>query len=149
MEVRDNVLGEKLASVSPSVNKTIEDIRNELIDIIDSHLSSIKIVPSVVYGEPFYFMNSRMIEVPTGVKANSLEDFTEKLKKIDASAIYYHTFEARMRVRRGRSDFALWLKEVLGLKDLADNIEKIDCYMYSLEGLRNKIVEMCGRELQR
>jgi len=37
---------------------------------------------------------------------------------------------------------------VLGLRGLADKIEKIDCYMYSLEDLRAKIIDLCERELK-
>jgi len=148
IQVRDRILGEKLAVVTPSGSKNLEDIRSELIELIDSHLSSIKIVPSVAYGQPFYFMQSRIIEIPTGDIASNLPDFYETIKTVDASAIYNHVFEARLRDRKGRSDFAIWLDEVLGLKELSDKIEMLDCYMYSLESLRAKLIDLCGQELQ-
>lgn len=147
IQVRDRVLGEKLASVTPLPNKSIEDIRSDLIEIIDQHLFNIKIVPFVVYGEPFYFMKSQIIEVPTGLVANNLKEFTEALKIVDASAIYNHIFEARLRDRQGRSDFSIWLDQVLGLKELSEKFEMVDSYMYSLEGLRKKLLELCGIEL--
>ncbi|MBN1521353.1 MAG: hypothetical protein JW928_02370 [Candidatus Aureabacteria bacterium] len=147
IQVRDRVLGERLASIIPSGEKNIEDIRMELIDTIDDHLSNIKVVPSVVYGQPFYFMQSKIIEVPTNLVVSSLKEFTEALKIVDASAIYNHVFEARLRDRRGRSDFAIWLKEVLNLENLAHEFEMIDSYMYSLEGLRKKLLDLCEREL--
>ncbi len=53
-----------------------------------------------------------------------------------------------MRIRKGKSDFALWFDEVLGLPDLADKVEKIDAYMYSLEGLRAKILSLCDGVLK-
>lgn len=149
IQVRDRVLGEKLGIVTPSGEKSIEDIKSELIEIIDSHLSSIKIIPSVVYGQPFYFMQSRIIEVPTGISVSNLQDFFEALKTVDASAIYNHTFEARLRDRKGRSDFAIWLEEIPGLKELADKFEIVDSYMYSLEGLRIKLLDLCRSELAR
>ena len=146
IQVRDRVLGEKLAVVTPSGNKTLEDIRSELADIIAHHLTDIKMVPYVVYGQPFYFMKSKIIEIQTGIKAVNLGEFIDALAKVDASAIYNHIFEARLRNRRGRSDFAIWINEVLGLKELAYKIEAIDSYMYSLEGLRDKIHELCKKE---
>ncbi len=149
VQVRDRILGEKLAVVTPSGEKSLEDIRSELIEIIDLHLSIIKIVPSVVYGQPFYFMQSRIIEVPTGVVVGNLHEFFDVLQTIDASAIYNHVFEARLRDRRGRSDFSIWIDEVLGKKDLADKFEKIDSYMYSLEGLRTKLLKLCREELKK
>ncbi|MBN2482789.1 MAG: hypothetical protein JXD21_01145 [Candidatus Omnitrophica bacterium] len=147
IQVRDRVLGERLADVTASGGKTIEDIRSEFIEIIDSHLSQLKTVPAVVYGQPFYFMQSHIIEVPTGVSVANLAEFVEALKTTDASAIYNHVFEARLRDRLGRSDFALWIEQVLGRKELADKFEMIDSYMYSLEALRIKLLDLCQGEL--
>jgi len=145
IQVRDRVLGEKLASVTPYGFKSLEDLRVELVDIIDKHLSSIGIIPRVVYGEFFYFMKSRIIEVPIGVEAVNFQEFRNALKTIDASSIYYHIFESRLRNKRGSSDFSIWLKNSLGLNVLAEQIESIDCYMYSLEDLRSKLINLCNQ----
>lgn len=147
LQVRDRVLGEQLGYVTPLHNKSLDDIRIELMEIIDHHLFTIKTVPYVIYGEPFYFMKSQIIEVPTGIEVRNLREFTEALKIVDASTIYNHIFEARLRDRRGRSDFSIWLEEILGLKELADKIEIIDSYMYTLEDLREKLLSLCVAEL--
>jgi len=147
VQVRDKVLGEKLSSVTPWQTSDLEVIRGQLVEIIDDHLSRIKAVPSVAYGTPFHFMMSRIIEVPTGVVATNLEEFLEAIKTVDASAIYNHIFEARLREKKGKSDFALWFEDVLGRKELADKIERMDSYMFSLEGLRDKIADLCREEL--
>lgn len=146
LQVRDSVLGEQLASVTSGRFKTLEDIRLELIDIIDKHLSTLHTIPSIGYGQPFYFMKSKIIEIPTCVRVNTFDEFKEALRTVDVSAIYNHVFEARLRIRKGKSDFALWLKEALGRQELASKIELLDSYMYSLEGLRNKLVELCDKE---
>ena len=146
VQVRDRVLGEQLASVTSGRFKSLEDIRLELVDIIDTHLSTIHTIPFIGYGQPFYFMKSEIIEIPTGVRVTTFEEFKKALKIVDVSAIYNHVFEARLRIRKGKSDFALWLEETLGNQELASKIELIDSYMYSLEGLRNTIVELCEKE---
>lgn len=148
IQVRDRVLGEKLAAVTPSGEKNLEDIRSELIEIIDSHLFTINMVPSVVYGQPFYFMQSRIIEVSTGIAVSNFQEFFEVLKTVDASAVYNHVFEARLRDKRGRSDFSIWIEDVLNMKELADKFEMVDSYMYSLEGLRSKLLDLCKKELK-
>jgi len=147
IQVRDKVLGEKLSAITPWRNKNLEDIRNELIEIIDQHLSDIRIVPGVIYGHPFYFMKSRIIEVPTGLSASSLGEFRDILKVVEASAIYNHIFEARFRVKKGKSDFAFWLDDEIKAHDLAEKIDMIDAYMYSLEGLRAKLISLCNKAL--
>ncbi|MCK5013749.1 MAG: hypothetical protein KAS66_08005 [Candidatus Omnitrophica bacterium] len=148
MQVRDRVLAEKLSAITPAKNKNLEDIRDELVEVIDAHLTTIKTNPSVIYGQPFYLMNSKIIEIPTRIEAKNLKEFRSALAVVDASAVYNHVFEARLRVRRGRSDFAIWFEEVLGLKNLADAVEHIDSYMYSLEGLRAEILSLCDKELK-
>lgn len=147
IQVRDRVLGEKLGSITPSGNKSIEDIRTELVEIIDQHLLRTQDIPFVHKGMPFYFMKSRIVEVPTGHMVTELTQFIEELKVVDASAIYNHVYEARLRDRRGRSDFAMWFRDVLGLHELAEKIEHIDSYMYTLEGLRKKIIDVCTTEV--
>jgi hypothetical protein len=149
IQVRDRVLGEKLGIVMPTGDKSLEDLRNELIEIIDNYLSTMKITPAVVSGQAFYFMQSRIIEVHTGITVNNLEEFVEVLKIIDASAIYNHVFEARVRDWQGRSDFSIWLDEILHTTELSKKLEMIDCYMYSLEGLRNKLIDLCKQELKK
>ena len=144
VQVRDRVLGEKLAAVTPW-GDGIEGIRSELIDILDRHITEIKTVPSVASGQPFYFMQSKIIKVHTGIFANNLNEFIEALKVIDASVIYNHVYEARLRDRRNRSDFSHWIDEVLGLKELAGRIEQVDCYMYTLEGFRSQLLNVCTK----
>jgi hypothetical protein len=91
-------------------------------------------------------MKSRVIDIPTGIIVHNLHEFTEALKIVDASAIYNHTFETRLRDNKGRSDFAIWLNETLGEKELAERFERLDAYMYSLEGLRNKLIDICAEK---
>ena len=143
IQVRDRVLGEKLAAVTCSGGKSLEDLRNELIEVIDSHLSEIKTVPAVTFGQPFHFMQSKIIEVPSGLCAATFPEFIHALTTVDASAIYNHVFEARLRDKLERSDFAIWLDEGLSMKELADKFEMVDSYMYSLEGLRERLLSLC------
>lgn len=143
IQVRDRVLGEKLATITPRGDKSIEDVRAETIELIDHHLSSLKTPPFVMYGQPFYFMKSRIIEVSSEISVSDFNGFKKALKTVDASAIYNHIFEARFRLKKGRSDFSIWLENVLGMKDLSEKIEMLDSYMYSLEGLRKKLLELC------
>src|SRR3989337_2549698 len=86
IQVRDRVLGERLAAVDPFDYSDLETLRAELITIIDDHLSDLQSVPRIVYGEPFHFMRSTIIEVPSGVRARTLAEFSEGLRRVDLSA---------------------------------------------------------------
>jgi hypothetical protein len=146
IQVRDRVLGERLAVVDPFEVGDLEALRTELISIIDDHLSTVGFVPRIFFGEPFYFMQSRILAVPTGVKARSLEEFTEVLERVDASSIYFHVFDAMARKGKGRSDLEIWVEESLGLAGLGRRLGAVNPYATSLEGLRNRLVQLCREE---
>jgi len=109
----------------------------------------LQIIPRAIYGEPFHFMQSRIIEVPTGLEARTLTEFREILATADASVVYYHTFEAILRLGRRRGDFALWIEEQLALPELAEKISKLDPYMTSLESIRRRILKLCDEVLEK
>ena len=149
IQVRDRVLGEKLGILEPYDFENLEVLRAAIVTTIEEHLTQLQIIPQVVYGEPFYFMQSRIIEVPTGLQARTLTEFREILATIDASAIFYHTFEAMSRLGRRKGDFALWIEEQLGLSELAEKISKLDLYLTSLESIRHRIIKLCDGVLEK
>ncbi|HLC41206.1 MAG TPA: DUF5752 family protein [Methylomirabilota bacterium] len=142
VHLRDQMLGERLAVVDPFEFDTLEQLREELISVIDDHLSHLSAVPRADYGEPFYFVQSHVVEVPTGHEAWGLEEFRGCLADVDASAIYYHLVEARARLGRRSGDFAAWLRESLSRPDLAEHVERIDLYLSSLERVRARVLNL-------
>ncbi|MFC1668326.1 DUF5752 family protein [Chlamydiota bacterium] len=147
IQIRDPDLGERLGAITPWGHKTLEDLREEFLEIIDEHLASTNIIGFAPYAKPFFFMKSRIIKVPTDICSETLTQFRDALKVIDASGLYNHIFEARLRLERGKSDFSIWLREVICENDLANEIETIDWYMYSLEEIRRKLIDLCNKKL--
>jgi hypothetical protein len=148
IQVRDRVLGEKLGILSPYDFQNLESLRAEIVTIISDHLSRLQIIPRVIYEEPFHFMQSRIISAPMGLQVHTLAEFREVLATVDASVIYYHTFEAILRLGKPKGDFALWMEEQLGLPELGERISKIDTYRISLESVRSRILNLCEQFLQ-
>jgi hypothetical protein len=145
IQVRDRVLGERLAAVDPFDYSELETLRAELITIIDDHLGDLQSVPRIVYGEPFHFMRSTIIEVPSGVTARTLEEFRDGLRRVDLSAIYFHFFEPRGR--RDPAAPAEWLEDELGEAQLAAQVRRLNPYISSLDGLRDRLLAMCDQYL--
>ncbi len=142
MHARDRLLGERLAVVDPFEFADLEQLREELISIIDDHLSRFPIVPRADYGEPFNFLQSHVVEIPTGHQASTLGEFRDRLAEVDASAVYYHMVEARVRKGRRSGDFAEWLRASLGRVELAERVERIDTYLSSLERVRARLLSL-------
>jgi uncharacterized protein DUF5752 len=145
IQLRDRVLGERLAVIDPFEVGDLEALRNELVTILDDHLSHVGSVPRVVFGELFFFMQSRVLAVPAGIRARTLGELCDALHKVDASAIYFHVFDAMARKARRRSDFVVWVEESLGHKALAARIAAVNPYATSLEGLRKKLIALCEK----
>ncbi len=148
IQVRDRVLGERLGILDPYEFENLEALRNEIVIIIEEHLSQLQIIPRVIYGEPFYFMQSRIIEVPTGLEARTLKEFRDILASVDASVVYYHTFEAIHRLGRRKGDFPFWIELELGLPELSQRLSKLDPYMSTLESIRSRILGLCDEFLK-
>jgi len=149
IQVRDRVLGEKLGILDPYEFESLDSLRAEIVTILEEHLSQLQIIPRAIYGEPFHFMQSRIIEVPTGLAARTLAEFREILATVDASVVYYHTFEAMLRLGRRKGDFGLWIEDQLALPKLAEKISKLDPYMTSLETVRHRIIKFCDEVLEK
>jgi Family of unknown function (DUF5752) len=147
IQVRDRVLGEKLGIVDPQDFADLESLRTEVVSLIDDHLSQTGSVPRIMYGEPFYFMQSRVLEIPTGVKVRTLREFRDALVEFDAAVVYLHVVEARGRKGRRRNDFATWIEDQLGLRDLATAIARLNPFPFGLEEVRRRLIAQCDAAL--
>lgn len=146
-EVRDHVLAERLSVVDPYDFPSLEALREELISIIDDHLAGMSTVPSVGFGTPFFFNRSRILEVPTGFEVRTLREFRDAISDVDVSAIYFHVFEAHLRLQREENDFSAWVRSGLKLPELADRMRLLNPYLGSLERLRSSLLTMCDEHL--
>ena len=134
--------------VRPLDFPTLEELREEFLAIIDDHLSRLSIVPRVIFGDPFDFMQSRIVALSSGVRATTLAEFRTALASVHPSAIYFHTIEAPRRLGRPETDFAAWLREGLGLPGLAEAMSRTDPYSGSLERLRMELLHLCDLALE-
>ena len=153
IQVRDRVLGEQLAVLDPYDFQGLADLRDEIVLVINNHLNSMTVVPRVVYGEPFDFIASRVVAVPTGVKSYSLAEFRQGVSEVDARSIYSHVLEARVRLGRRQNDFSAWLRDCLDLPGLATKIQSLNPFIGGLERVRTELLAHCdlvltqGRDL--
>ncbi len=148
-QVRDRVLAERLGVVDPFQFPSLEELREELVSIIDHHISSLHPVPRVVFGEPFFFVQSHVIGIRTGLEARTLPEFRHHLAEVDASPIYYHALHARVRRGVSGGDFAHWIGNELGVTELAERLARISPYLGGLEAIRAQTLRLLDAELDR
>ncbi len=145
----ERVLAEYLSSIDPYGYATIEELRKGLLDVLDIYLERFPEPRETLPGEEFYFNEAVTLVFPAGIRAHNLAEFLTGVKYVDANSIYYHFYEARMRLGKEVDDFSAWLEESMGKKDLAARIRAIDPIMHRVEGIRQHLIAELEEELRR
>ncbi|HPT39074.1 MAG TPA: DUF5752 family protein [Candidatus Omnitrophota bacterium] len=140
----EDELGEKLASIDTIQYSTIRSLRDKIVSTIDDYLAhspfaKLKFAKS---GEEFHFMKSVSFILPSGYSVTDLREFADSLRKITIDSIYFHIFEARLRLEREGNDFSNWIEHSLGDEELAREISNLDPYTQTLENLRQSILSI-------
>lgn len=140
----DDALGERLWSVDIVRFEDIAGLRAKLIAIFESHLAATERKIECLAGEEFHFMACRTFVLPTGYVARNLKEFSKLLRKVSINSVYFHVFDAKMRLKSGENDFSRWFRG-LGKTALANETKRLDPYAYTLDGLRQQIVALADR----
>ena len=139
-DMHDLKIAEKLSIIDPSHFKDLEDLRKEVIEIIEERLSESEHVPWVRSGREFHFIRSQIVVFDTGVSYTDPQDLIEKISKMSLGSIFYHFIDARRRTPDSKNDFSLWLA---GFGDkyqaLIEGLDNIDPYFTTLTELRQEI----------
>ena len=145
----ENELGERLASIDTVQFMTIRELRDKIAATIAEYL---KENPSAGKrfaheDQQFHFIKSMSFVLPTKYTAANLSEFADILKKVTIDSLYFHIFEARLRLEKGTNDFSLWMETSLGDRDLAQRIARLDPYTQTLEDLRATIIQIVQKRL--
>ena len=94
-------------------------------------------------GDEFHFCESQSFIMPTGIVADGVADFFRKLPKVSNVSLFFHFFEARLRLGRPTNDFSSWLAGC-GEPELARAIDSLDPYITTLDELKQQIIRLDG-----
>jgi small-conductance mechanosensitive channel len=142
-----DTLAERLASIDTFEFPTIEALRQMIGGVIQDFLAQTSNEREAPLGNEFHFIKSISVILPTPYTAHNLRDFVGILRRITMDSLYFHIFEAKLRLQRGSNDFSLWLEDCLGEKELAEQITRLDPYNYTMENLREIIIQLCEKKL--
>jgi len=140
----EDELAERLASIDTVQFSSIRGLREEIVQTIETYLAERPLakLKFAGAGEEFHFIKSVSFIMPTAYSVKNLAEFVEVLDKITVDAIYFHVFEARLRLERPTNDFSNWIEDALGCKEIADVISHMDPYTHTMEELRKKIISI-------
>jgi cell fate (sporulation/competence/biofilm development) regulator YlbF (YheA/YmcA/DUF963 family) len=147
--LEESALSERLSNIDPYEFKAISDLRKELIHVIDDYLEQFPEPREAIQGDEFYFNETITYIFPLGIRARNLAEFLTAIRHINTASIYYHFYEARMRLGSGIDDFSKWIEDVFDKKDLAARIRAIDPFMHTLQEIQKHITAEVEEEVKR
>jgi hypothetical protein len=143
--LQETSLPEQLAAVDLLAFTAIRQLREALIDVFERRVAagaaSDRPCPA---GDEFHFCESQSFVMPTGLIAPTPGEFFETVRRVTNVSLFYHFFEARLRLGRPTNDFSTWLR-ACGEAARAHAIDRLDPYVVSLDELREQIVEIGTR----
>lgn len=141
--LRDLVLAERLAIVDPADYDDIDDLREEIIEILEVRLAEEGRVPWARVSEAFHFIRSELVIFGTGVEVATPEELAEVFHALPLSSVYYHFIDARHLSGDGMDDFQRWLS-YFGppYEPLRRKLGQIDIYFTPLPELRETLIEL-------
>ncbi len=140
--LHDAVLAERLAVIDPTEFSELEQLRQELLEIIEERLDEKEYLPWMIASSSFEFIRSQIVVFDTHKKVANPQELAAILPHLSTSSIFYHFIDARRRLQHG-DDFSSWLvhfNDKYGV--LCDKLQAIDPYFGSLTQLRTKLVTL-------
>lgn len=151
--LRDGKAAEKLGVLDPTDFATADDLRQELIEVIEERLAEEEHVSSVRYDLQFNFMTSQIVVFDTHKSISQPEQLLETVRQMSLSSIFYHIIDARRRTVDSVDDFRAWLSGY-GSQfadeyfDLSNAIANIDPFFSSLSELRTELTTILADYFQ-
>ncbi|MBA3603704.1 MAG: hypothetical protein H0W50_08705 [Parachlamydiaceae bacterium] len=138
--LHDDILAERLAVIDPSYNENLEDLRLDLLDVVEDKIIEEEMSTQLYATETFHFIKSNIIIFNTSYKMEHPKDLVKIIPAISRSSIFYHFIDARRREVIKLDDFSKWLRGFNNEFDtLVDRFKQIDPYFTSLSDLQKKL----------
>ncbi|HKL48459.1 MAG TPA: DUF5752 family protein, partial [Desulfuromonadales bacterium] len=143
----DRVLAERLGILNPYSLTDMENLREQVVDLIDDRLAEDRRCTWMLARDEFRFLQAATVVFDTGLTLEVLDDLVEALPQMSDSTLYYHFVEARRRPPVGHDDFSCWLRGLPGETAwLEEALASIDFYFLNLRELKRELVAVVQTE---
>ena len=140
-------LAERLTALDIRSYVALNDLRADLLKVIEDYSAANSRQLEQTAFEPFYFLESVEVTVPLAWQAWTLEEFREGLAHLSNASFHFHFLISRLRLQLQSNDFSQWFSKELGLEALAQRTNQIDIYTHTLDDARAKLLQFIDREL--
>lgn len=139
--LRDEILAERLELLNPNEFNSLEELKTELIEIVENRLDEKEYIPWAKIEEQFHFIECKIVVFHTKHILYQPQDLLNILPLLTKSSLFYHFIDSTRRVPGKIDDFSVWLQqESEQYGPLISGLHKIDPYLISLTHLQEKLV---------
>ncbi len=139
----DRSLAERLAVIDPTDYDDIEELRTELVDIVEQRLDESELLAWERADIPFHFIRAQIVVLDTGIRVNEPAEMVKVIPEMSSGSIFYHFIDARTRTEEKTDDFSAWLAGYeYEYVDLIRELVMLDPYFSSLKEIRRKLASI-------
>jgi Family of unknown function (DUF5752) len=140
--LHDNTAAERLAVIDPADFADMEELRRELIEVIEERLDETELMLFARTDQQFYFTRSVIVVFDTNLRMRRPAELARAIPELSVGSIFYHFIDARRRQPFAMDDFRAWLTSWgPEHKAVCDSVAEIDPYFESLFVLRRRLAE--------
>lgn len=140
-------LAERLAGLDIREYVSIVELRTDLRRLVAEYCDAEPQFAKQAAFEPFYFCESIQVTLPLGWEARTLAEFRDQLERLSHASLQFHFISSRLRLHLRTNDFSHWLSNGLGLEDLAAQINRIDVYTNTLDGIEKELIKLIDQKI--
>ncbi len=139
--LHDEYLAERLSIIDPTEYSCLEQLRTDLVDVVEQRLDEYALLPLAKKEDLFHFIRSSLIVFDTPYKFDNPQEMPAIMKTLSPSSIFFHFIDARTRTPTKTDDFSTYLATYRDeFKPLIDALSAIDPYFLSLSALRSEVL---------
>lgn len=141
--LREKALAERMSLIDPTDFGDMEDVRHELVELIEQRLDESESVPWARADQRFYFIRAQLVLFDTGLCVDHPAELSALLPRFSTSSLYYHFIDARRRNHSHYDDFCSWLGNYGNeFADLIQRLSSLDPYFSSLHETRRRVADI-------
>ncbi len=146
--LHDHVLAERLGIINPADFDSLEELRREVLEVIEERLDEVETVTWAPRDGQFHFIHSKIVVVDSGRRIDEPKQLKKLVPELTRGGVFYHFIDARRRLEDGHDDFSAWLA---GFGDryqaVIDGLGAVDPYFNSLTETRDRIAAVLAEHL--
>ena len=141
--LQEEALAERLSGIDLLAYTTVRSLRLAILRIIEKEIGAAGTTRGCPSGDEFHFCRSKSFVMKTGLVAANPAEFFDLLPCVSNESLFFHFFEARLRLGRLTNDFSHWFAR-RGEARLAQRLDALDPYRVTLDEFRDRIIDLAG-----